>query len=75
MYKTCFKTNDLGVIKSCFWATPENYTHICMNEIRMTEISWHGDDDLKIYEYLERFSQDNNQTIQDSIKKLIQKYL
>lgn len=35
---------DPEVCKSCFWAYPEDYKHIAMQQILRTDIVWKGDD-------------------------------
>lgn len=35
---------DPEVCMSCFWAYPEDYRHIAMQQIRRTDIVWKGDD-------------------------------
>lgn len=35
---------DPKVCKSCFWACPESYQHIAMQQIRRTDVVWQGDD-------------------------------
>ena len=35
---------DISVCQSCYWAYPENYTHIAMRDIRRLDIIWTGDE-------------------------------
>lgn len=35
---------DPNICKTCFWAYPEDYRHIAMQDIRRTDIVWTGDD-------------------------------
>lgn len=67
---TCFKTNDLSIIRSCFWASPENYTHICMEQIRRIDIAWKGEE-VSIYDNLMFSANSQNKTLQDFIKQLL----
>jgi len=66
--KTCFKTNDIKVIKSCFWASPENYSHICMEPIRRMELAWTGKD-VKDYDELAKLAKSKKVAPQDIIKQ------
>ncbi len=67
---TCFKTNDLTIIRSCFWASPENYTHICMEEIRRIDLAWQGKE-VNTYDKLKHLANSQNKTLQDFIKQLL----
>ncbi|KAB0678181.1 HNH endonuclease [Aeromonas caviae] len=33
---------DLNICKSCYWATPENYTHVAMRIQRSINLTWEG---------------------------------
>lgn len=65
---TCFKTGDLKVIRSCFWASPENYTHICMEPIRRAEVVWKGEE-VKDYDKLNKAAHAARQTLPAHIKR------
>lgn len=69
---TCFKSGDLKIIKSCFWASPENYTHICMEPIRRAEIVWKGTE-TKDYEWIEKESLAAKEHITEYIKRRLKK--
>jgi hypothetical protein len=66
--KTCFQTNDMKVIRSCYWASPENYTHICMKPMRQSEITWSGEE-VKLYEQLNEEAMKQDLTLSEYIKK------
>lgn len=42
---------DPAVCKTCFWAFPENYEHIAMQQIRRTDIVWQGAD-VPVHDHL-----------------------
>ena len=42
---------DKSICLSCYWAYPENYTHIAMCQVRRIDLLWEGDD-IEIYERL-----------------------
>lgn len=71
--KTCFKTKDSSIIRSCFWASPENYTHICLEPIRHTELKWFGEDDVKTYELIQKEATEQDVSIQEYIKQTIKR--
>ena len=73
--KTCFKTHDLSIIRSCFWASPENYTHICMQPIRRLDITWLGKQDTIFYDNLRKKAVSQNISLQELVKNILSKYI
>jgi len=73
--KTCFLSGDLNIIRSCFWASPENYTHICMKPIRYSEITWNGKNELSDYKNLKYFAEEHDISINQAIKHIVHEYL
>ena len=59
---------------SCYWAYPENYSHIAMKPIRRLDIIWQGTE-VTIYEALKELAQNENKEIQDVVKKLLEKHI
>lgn len=68
--KTCFKTHDMKIIRSCYWASPEHYTHICMKPIRRLSITWLNNE-VKSYETMISHANELKLSPQEYIKKLI----
>lgn len=60
------------ICSTCYWAKPENYTHIALKEIRRLDLIWE-DEKIKIYEKLKREALKNNKKIPDYVKKIIEK--
>lgn len=71
--KTCFKTNDIKIIRSCYWASPENYTHICMKPIRRLTLMWLDKTQVNSYDAMAKKAKELKLSPQQYIKKLIQK--
>lgn len=65
---TCFTTKDPKIIRSCYWASPENYTHICMKPERRTDITWSGDDEVQLAARLASEAANQSMTLTDYIK-------
>jgi len=65
---TCFKSGDPKIMKSCFWASPENYTHICMEPIRRADIVWKGDE-AKDFDILEKKARTTKEPLPEYIKR------
>jgi hypothetical protein len=42
---------DRKICVSCYWAYPENYSHIAMKPIRLIDLLWQGDE-IAAYEKL-----------------------
>ena len=61
---------SLQICQSCYWAYPENYTHVAMKEERRVDLVFSGVDVLK-YKELEERAKRNDSSIQDEINKLI----
>lgn len=57
---------------SCYWAYPENYTHVAMKEIRRIDLIWQGDE-IDIYENIKERSKKMHEEIQVVIKDIIRK--
>ena len=36
------ETRDPSVCRTCFWAFPENYTHVAEEQVRRVDIEWRG---------------------------------
>src|SRR3989344_17641 len=65
---TCFKSGDTKIINSCFWASPENYTHICMEPIRRADIVWKGEE-VKDFDMLEKSARATKESLSEYIKR------
>ena len=63
---------DESVCRSCFWAFPENYTHIAGEEVRRVDIEWRGAE-IKVFERLHRRAEKADTTIAEFIKRLLRK--
>ena len=67
-----FKSID--TCKSCYWASPEKYRHIALIEIRRADVTWQGPE-VAQFEKLLKASEKAGRTIQEGIKKAIDKLL
>lgn len=71
--KTCFKTHNIDIIRSCYWASPEDYTHICMKPIRRLNMTWLDKDDVDNFDKMKKKAQEAGLSPQKYIKELILK--
>lgn len=62
---------DKSICLSCYWAYPENYTHIAMRQIRRIDIIWQGED-VEIYERLKQQAARLDKEIPEFIKGIIE---
>ncbi|BAZ41780.1 hypothetical protein NIES4101_77480 [Calothrix sp. NIES-4101] len=63
---------DKSVCLSCYWAYPENYNHIAMQQVRRIDLLWQGDEIL-IYERLKQQANELDQDISELVKEIIKK--
>jgi hypothetical protein len=63
---------DKSICLSCYWAYPENYTHIAMRQVRRIDIIWQGED-IEIYERLKQQANNLGQEIREFIKEIIER--
>ena len=61
---------DKSICLSCYWAYPENYTHIAMRQVRRIDIIWQGED-VEIYERLKQQAARLDKEIPEFIKEII----
>lgn len=66
------RTKDKSICLSCYWAYPENYTHIAMRQIRRIDLLWEGDD-VAIYERLKQQAVCLEKEIPEFVKEIIER--
>jgi len=66
--------HNIFICKTCFWAYPENYTHIALKQQRRLYILW---DNMEIdsYNKLKKIATNQNIDIQTLIKEILNNYL
>lgn len=67
-------TKKKKICISCYWAYPENYSHIAMNQVRRVDLIWQGED-VKRYEMLKEKANSLRQDMPEFIKNIIEKEL
>ncbi|MCX5961568.1 MAG: hypothetical protein NT070_00035, partial [Cyanobacteria bacterium] len=73
----CENRNNLKdklICLSCYWAYPDDYTHIAMRQIRRVDLIWEGEN-TEIYENLKQRSIDIGKEIPEFIKEIIEREL
>ncbi len=61
---------DVSVCATCYWASPENYSHVAMQQERRAEITWQGNE-VREYEKLKRDAKKQKSNVPDYIKSLL----
>lgn len=65
---------DKDICRKCYWAFPENYTHVAMLEIRRLDILWQRKE-VAEYDKLKQQSISAKQLLPDFVKKIMKKHL
>ncbi len=65
---------DADICRSCYWAYPENYTHIAMRPARRLDIMWTGAE-VEVYDRLKKKTEKLQQEMPAYVKKIIEKNL
>jgi hypothetical protein len=61
---------DKAACLSCYWAYPENYTHIALRQIRQIDLTWQGDE-TTIYEQLKAEAHAQGKPLPDFVKEIL----
>ena len=62
------------ICRSCYWAYPDNYSHIAMRPLRRLDLMWTGNE-VQSYEQLKKKSEELQQTMPAYVKRVIEKNL
>jgi hypothetical protein len=58
------------ICRSCYWAYPENYTHVAMRQVRRADIMW-TEEEVQIYEKLKQKTIRLQKNIPGYVKEII----
>jgi hypothetical protein len=67
-------SKDPVVCQSCYWAFPENYTHVAMREIRRLDLIWSGDESAE-YDAIHDEAEQSQVTIPAYVKEVLRRHL
>ena len=62
------------VCRSCYWAYPENYTHIAMRQVRRADIMW-TEAEVGTYEKLKQKTIQLQKNIPGYVKEIVEQHL
>jgi len=63
-----------SICLTCYWANPENHSHIALRKIRRADIQW-DEDETAIYERLRQLAREGDSSIPEYIKVIISKHV
>lgn len=61
---------DKSICLSCYWAYPQNYKHIAMQQIRRIDLLWQGHE-IERYEQLKQRAINTNKSLPELIKEIV----
>jgi len=64
---------SLQICLKCYWATPEDYVHVALKEVRRMDILW-ADDEILLYEALKVLAAKDHLSLPEYVKKVIAKH-
>lgn len=70
--KNLLEIKDLKNCKSCYWAYPENYSHVILNEARRLDLTWQGED-VKYFDALKLNSDEVGEELPEYVKEILRK--
>lgn len=73
-----WQARDVEVCRSCYWAFPENYSHVAMREIRRLDIMWTGDETVDFDAINERSVSEGRELpdfVPDFVKEVLRRLL
>lgn len=62
---------DFDICRNCYWANPDEYTHVAMEPERRVEIVWQGEE-IARFEQLKTVALRNRRSVADEIKTRIE---
>lgn len=61
---------DINICRSCYWAFPEDYSHVAMREIRRLDITWQHEE-VNDYESLKVEASELNESLPEYVKRVL----
>ena len=62
------------ICRNCYWAYPENHTHVAMRQIRRADIMW-TESEVEIYEKLKQRTLQLQKNIPGYVKEIVEQHL
>ncbi len=61
--------SDPDICRTCFWAFPENYSHVAMQELRRVDIVWQSDE-VRDFDAIKARAKQEGRSVAEYMKKL-----
>ena len=68
-----WQTKSSKICSQCYWAYPDEYTHIALREVRRIDILW-DEEEILIYNELKEAAQKAHFAVPDYVKQIIKEY-
>ena len=65
---------DVTICQGCYWAYPENYSHVAMRDIRRLDLVWSGDESSD-YDRLQDRAMNAGQEVPHYVKQVLKQHL
>ncbi|MGQ9556027.1 MAG: endonuclease domain-containing protein [Anaerolineae bacterium] len=62
------------ICQLCYWAYPEQHTHVALREVRRTDVLWDSSK-IEVYEELKRVAENANAPIPECVKRIVARFL
>lgn len=71
--KNLNEIKEIEICQTCFWAFPNNYKHVAMEEERRLSMSWRGDEETSSFDLIAQKAKEEKMSIQEYVKNLLKK--
>jgi hypothetical protein len=65
---------DEAICRTCYWASPEEYSHIAMQDIRRVDIIWSGAE-VEEYDRLKKRTERLRQDVPSYVKEIVKRHI
>ena len=69
-----WQVREVSSCRSCYWAFPEQYSHVAMRDIRRLDIMWSGEE-VRDYESLRDEAEGNDEDLPVFVKNVLRSHL
>ena len=63
---------DEEICRTCFWAFPERYTHVALEQVRRLDIEWRGEE-VATFDELRAQAEREGTTVPALVKRLLER--
>ena len=67
-------TKKIEVCMSCYWASPESYSHVAMRDIRRLDLLW-SEDDVEDYDALVEIADQVKESVPEYVKAVLRRHI